>query len=63
MSSTRSSVNKETKESTPTTPVTEVSTSGASTPSAPVTAPAKKKVMKKKTADKSMSSSAKRYIF
>ncbi|CAO3628151.1 unnamed protein product [Mucor hiemalis] len=60
MSSTRSSVNKETKESTPTTPVTEVSTSGASTPSAPVTPPAKKKVMKKKTADKSMSSSAKR---
>lgn len=63
MSSTRSSAKKETKDSTPTTPVTEVSNSSSAAASpAPATppAPAKKKVVKKKTADKSMSSSAKR---
>lgn len=63
MSSTRSSAKKETKDSTPTTPVTEVSNSNSAAASpAPATppAPAKKKVVKKKTADKSMSSSAKR---
>ncbi len=56
MSSTRSTRNNETEESTSTTPITEVSSAEAS----PVTTPTKKKVLKKKNAGKSLSSSAKR---